>query len=344
MKPETYKAAIYREAGNIELVEKPYPDTCGDNDIIVKNLYATICGADYVAYKQDGDAQMIWKDYEFGHEMVSEIVEIGKNVKGLEVGDWVFPNLGYAYRDHHRMATVGGFSEYLYLPNIDLEDVQPSVIKLDKSLGFKNLCLFEPFVVGTRAAEDLNAKGKTAIVIGSGFIGMSVAIMLKYFGCTKVMMIDFSDFRLQNAREFGLLTCNPKNEDLKARAIEEFGSRRCYGGEKCGADIYVDAIGIQPCIDYFEQLGCYGATFSIVGVHHKPGQFNMPSITYNNQIIKGCGKIPLVDAFKILTEMLKTTEIDISKLISHEFSLDEIEEALITHGKFDIAQKVAIKY
>ena len=153
MRPKTYKAAIYRGRKNIEIVDMPYPESCGDKDIIVKNLMATFCGADYVAYMDDGDAQMIWKDKEFGHEMVSEIVEVGKDVQGLAVGDWVFPNLGYAYRDRSRMATVGGVSEYLSLPHIDVEEVQPSVIKLDKSLGRKNLCLYSLFVVGPRARE-----------------------------------------------------------------------------------------------------------------------------------------------------------------------------------------------
>lgn len=109
---------------------------------------------------------------------------------------------------------------------------------------------------------------------------MSTAIMLKHYGCKKIMMIDFSEFRLQNAREFGFLTCNPNQEDLQAKAFEEFGHRRVYGGEKCFEDI---------------------------------------------------------------TAMIKEGN-DISPLISQEFSLDDIEEALITHGNFEIAQKVAITY
>lgn len=344
MKPNVYKAAIYRGPGKIEIVQKTLPETCGDNDVIVKNLMATICGADYVAYKQDGDAQMIWKDYEFGHEMVSEVIEVGKNVTDVKTGDWIFPNLGWAYHDHHRMATVGGFSEYLYLPDFTLNDpVNPSAYLLDKSLGLKNLCLYEPFSVGTKAAASLNANGKTAIIIGAGIIGMSTAIMLKHYGCKKIMMIDFSEFRLQNAREFGFLTCNPNQEDLQEKAFEEFGHRRVYGGEKCCADIFVDAIGIQPCIDYFMQLAGYGATLCIVGVHHKPATFDAVSVCYNQQWIKGCGNLPLPKCFEDITAMIKEGN-DISPLISQEFSLDDIEKALITHGNFEIAQKVAITY
>lgn len=350
---KTYKAAIYKGVGKVEVVDKEYP-VCGDNDIIVKNLLSTICGADYVAYKEDGDARMIWPDHEFGHEMVSEVVEIGKNVKGVELGDWLLPNLGYAYHDRGRMATVGGFSEYLCLPDFTLEgncvipmvETQPSAIKLDKSLGLDNLCLMEPFSIGTRAAKSMVGRGKTAVIAGAGIIGLSTAIMLKYYGFEKIMMIDFSEFRLQNARDYGMLTCNPQKENLEEMLFETFGKRPAYGGMKCLAECWYDCIGIQPCIDYFTKYAPSSATLSIVGVHHKPAQIDAVSICYNQQWIKGCGAIPAIG----LDECIKDTcdcirsGVEIGKLITQKFPVEKIEEALITHGNFEIAQKVAISF
>jgi threonine dehydrogenase-like Zn-dependent dehydrogenase len=352
---KTYKAAIYRDVGKVEVIEKEYP-VCGDNDVIVKNLMATICGADYVAYKSDGEAQQIWKNYEFGHEMVSEVVEKGKNVTGVEIGDWIFPNMGYAYHDRKRMATVGGFSEYLLLPdykadgNFDIPaaEYQPSAIKLDKSLGLKNLCLLEPFAVGCKAANAVAGNGKkTAVVVGGGIIGLSTAIMLKYYGFEKIMIIDFSEFRLANAREFGMLTCNPKNENLEEVLFENFGKRPAYGGMKCLAECWFDCIGIQPCIDYFFKHAGFGAVLSIVGVHHKPAQIDAVSVCYNNQMIKGCGSsekpMNYKQAFDDICDCIRKGT-DISKTISHEYPLEKIEEALIMHGNFDQSQKIAISY
>ena len=345
---KTYKAAIYRGRGHIDIIEKTLPDAVGDNDVIVKNLYATICGADFVAYKDDGDAQQVWKDHEFGHEMVSEVVEVGKNVTDVKVGDWIFPNMGYAYHDRKRMATVGGFSEYLVLPDFRLSGSydgfdQPSAIMLDKSLGLKNLCLLEPFSVGCKAANGLRGRGTTAVIVGAGIIGMSTALMLKYFGFEKIMMLDFSDFRLQNARDYGLLTCNPKTEDLDAKLFETFGSRPAYGGMKCLAECWVDAIGIQACVDYFFKYGAPGATFSIVGVHHKPAVIDAVSVCYNQQWIKGCGTGNYKWAFDTICDMIRSG-VDIAPLISHEFPLEKIDEAMAAHGNFDISQKIAIKY
>lgn len=350
---KTYKAAIYRGVGKIDIVEKDYP-VCGDNDVIVKNLMATICGADYVAYKEDGDAQMIWPDHEFGHEMVSEVVEKGKNVTGVEIGDWIWPNLGYAFHDRKRMATCCGFSEYILLPDYKADgdyyipsvDVQPSAIKLDKSLGVENLCLLEPFAVGCKAAKGMVGRGKTAVIVGAGIIGMSTAIMLKYYGFKKVMMIDFSEFRLQNARDYGMLTCNPKKENLEEVLYENFGKRPAYGGMKCLAECWFDCIGIQASVDYFFKYAGSGATLSIVGVHHKPAQIDAVSVCYNQQWIKGCGTtepFSYLDAFNDISDCIRKGT-DISGLITQKFPLEKLGEALITHGNFEIAQKVAIVY
>lgn len=351
MHPETYRAAIYNGPGNVEIVEKSLPKKCGSDDVICKNLIATICGADFNAWRADGDAQQIWKGYEFGHEMVSEVVEKGENVKDVEIGDWIFPNLGYAYHDRGRMATVGGFSEYLYLPDFRLEgnfdipsvDHQPSAIKLDKSLGLDNLTLLEPFCIGTRAAQELQGRGTTAVVIGAGIIGLSTGIMLKHFGFEKVMMIDFSEFRLKNARDYGLLTCNPKSENLEEVLFETFGKRPAYGGMKCNAECWVDCIGIQACIDYFFKYAGFRTTLSIVGVHHKPAQIDAVSVCYNQQWIKGCGTLNTKRCFDEICAMIRNGT-DLSPLITSRWPLDKITDALEVHGNFDVSQKVAIMY
>lgn len=347
-----YRAAIFQGKGHIDIVEKELPDSCGSGQVIVKNRIATICGADYKGYANgDGDAHMLWSGYEFGHEMVSEVVAVGKNVKGVEIGDWLFPNLGYAYHDHHRMATVGGFSEYLVMPDFTLEGSceigssnQPSAFKLDKSLGLENLCLIEPFSVGCKAAASLEPKGKTAVVIGAGIIGLSTAIMLKHYGASKVMSIDFSDFRLENAGKFGILTCNPKTEDVAERLYGEFGEAYAYGGRKCRADLFVDCIGIQACIDYFTEFGGFGATLAIVGNHdQKDPTIHANSICFNQQHIRGCGFQGMDKCVEDICDLVRKGT-DLSSLITHRFPLEKIDEAMSIQGNTGVSHKVAIVY
>lgn len=249
------------------------------------------------------------------------------------------------------MATVGGFSEYLVLPKFTMEGScalgsrqQPSAFKLDKSLGLDNLCLLEPFSVGCKAAASLNAKDKTAIVIGGGIIGLSTAIMLKYYGAKKALIIDFSEFRLENARKYGILTCNPQKEDLSEKLYEEFGVTYAYGGKKCGANIFVDCIGIQASIDYFAQYAGFGATLCIVGTHDvKDPTIPANSVCFNQQHIVGCGSQALDKCFDDICDMVRKGT-DLSSLITHRFPLEQIREGMDVLKDTNVAQKVAIVY
>ena len=341
MKPDTYKAAIFRTEGAVDVVALPYPP-CGDDDVIVRNLITGVCGSDVSAYRSGGDDHMIWKDHEFGHEAVSEVIEIGRNVKGLELGDHVFPNQGKALRDMKRMATVVGFSEFIRIPQCE---VGYSVLKIDNDIPLKSAVLFEPFVIGTRGARSLNpGPGKTAIVFGAGIIGISAAIMLKWYGCEKVMVVDLSDFRLENARTFDLVTCNPAAEDLKAKALAEFGVQTSFFGERCGADLYLDAIGLKPAIDNFSMLAGREASLAIVGVHHEPVALDLMKVCYSNWHIGGCGGIPIEDAAVDILAMMRSGRYDLSSLVTHEYRVDDIEAALVMGANAKEAQKVCITF
>jgi 2-desacetyl-2-hydroxyethyl bacteriochlorophyllide A dehydrogenase len=341
MTARTYKAAIFRDAGKVDVVDLPYP-ICGDDDAIVRNLMTGVCGSDVAAYRHGGDSHMIWKDHEFGHESIAEVVQLGKNVKGLKLGDHVFPNQGKALRDMRRMATVGGFSEYIHIPQCE---VGYSVLPVDNDIPVKTAVLVEPFVIGTRGARNLNpGPDHTAIVFGAGIIGLSAAIMLKWYGCSKVMVVDLSEFRLENARGFGLVTCNPEKEDLRSRAFAEFGTQRTFLGERCSATLYLDAIGLKPAIDNFAMLAGREARLSIVGVHHEPVALNLMQVCYSNWQIMGCGNIGIEDALVDILAMMKSGQFDLTSLVTHEYEVDSIAEALAMGADASVAQKVCVSF
>lgn len=341
MTRESYKAAIFRDIGKVEVVDLPYP-VCGDDDVIVRNLLTGVCGSDVAAYRYGGDANMIWRDHEFGHESISEVVEIGKNVKDLEIGDRVFPNQGKALRDMKRMATVGGFSEFIRIPQCE---VGYSVLKIDSEIPLKTAVLFEPFVIGARGAKNLEpGLDQTAIVFGAGIIGISAAVMLQWYGCPKVMVVDISEFRLEKARKLGLVTCNPATEDLKAKALAEFGAQQSFFGERCAADLYLDAIGAKPAIDGFKALAGREAKLAIVGVHHDPAELDLVQVCYSNWRIMGCGALPIEEAMVDILEMMKSGRYDLASLVTHEFKVEQIAEALVMGANAAEAQKVCITF
>jgi len=338
---KTYKAAIYRGVGKVDVVDKPWPE-CGDDDVIVRNLMAGLCGSDIHAWRHGGKDHMIWDDFEFGHEVVSEIVEIGSNVRGLSLGDRVFPNQGKALRDMSRMGTVGAFSEVIRIPQCE---AGYSVLRIDNDLPLRSAVLFEPFVIGLRGAKSLDpGPGKSAIVFGAGIIGLAAAVMLDWLGCDKVMVVEISEFRLENARKLGLLTCNPDQEDLLARAMAEFGSSRTFMGERCAADLYVDAIGHPVAIDNFARLAGRDAALSVVGVHHAPVEIDLMHVCYGNWKIGGCGNLAIEDAVPEIMAMMKSGRYDLSSLVTHEYPVDRIAEALEMGSRTGEAQKVCIAF
>ena len=82
--------------------------------------------------------------------MVSEVVEVGRNVKSIHVGDRVYPYPLIAKGNPKRAGTVGGFSEYVLIPNAELGK---QVYAIPDEVTSKTACLIEPFTVGCRAAR-----------------------------------------------------------------------------------------------------------------------------------------------------------------------------------------------
>lgn len=334
------KGFIYNGAGNIELKELPL-DPCGDNDIIIKNLYSGICGSDVTAYRSSGDFMRLYPGSEFGHEMVGRVVEVGKNVEGLQVGDRVFPYPLYAKDDTKRSGSVGGFSEYVHIPNCKLDH---SVYKLDDAISSKVGAMLEPFSVGGQAAILSQPKaGQNAIVYGAGVIGMAAAITLKYLGCDKVMLVNRSTYRLDIAAELGFETCSPVQEDLREKALQVFGEAPSIQGPTFNADIFVDATGADDAFAAFTKYGKLNAVFTIVGMHHKDMTFNPAMLLYASQRIQGSGGYT-DQSVRLSMEIMRSGRFELDRLITQEYPHEKLEDAIKKAGTSSESMKVLIRY
>ena len=334
------KAAIYQGIKNIEIKDLPMPD-CDDDGIVVKNLYAAICGSDVTAWNYGGRDNMIFEGFEFGHEMVSEVVKVGKNVQGVKVGDRVFPTF-LAKGDITRAATIGGFSEYIEIPKCV---VGQSVYIVSDKIEDNVACLIEPFTIGARAVLHIGniEKGKNAVVFGAGAIGLTAAMTLKYLGAN-VCVVDLSEARLNIAKDLGMDVCNLSNENYLEKVGQLYGTiPGMMGGSSLNVDYYVDAAGNQAVIDSFFAGAKTCATLAVVAVHHKPVTLNMIPITYNGLRIVGTAGLP-VDAENLVLEILESHQFPVEKLITHVYSHDQIIDAFETASNPKEALKVVIKY
>jgi len=158
------------------------------------------------------------------------------------------------------------------------------------------------------------------------------------------MVVDISDFRLENAKKFGLITCNPQTEDLKAKAIAEFGSSMCYSGEVCGAQLYVDATPTDDFLDYFSLLAGRNSIIAVAGTHRQPLSVDFLKVSYNNWYITGSGNGTYDELAVEVLEMMKSGKLDLSSLVTHQFKHEDIVDAIKQAGKPEEAQKVVVVY
>lgn len=335
------RAAIYNGKRDILLTELPTPKA-GDNDIVIKNIYSSICGTDVAVYTHGPNTgHKITVGSEFGHETVSEVVEVGKNVSGINVGDIVYPYPLLAKGDTSRAGTIGGFSEYILVPNAEFNK---QVYKVSDKITPKTACLIEPFTVGCRAARrSMPHAGENAIVFGAGTIGIAAAIALKYFGCGKVMICDISDFRLDIAKKLGFETCNSKKENLKDAAENIFGTAYSLSGTTADVDIYIDAAGAPELIETYQSMGKIRARLVVVAVLAGKRPIDVLNMTYAQHAIIGSGGYMPEDVRDVM-RIMESGRWDIESIITHDFPWERLTDAIETAADVQHSLNVVVHY
>lgn len=335
------KSALYQGKQHIELTELETPHA-GPDDIVLKNLYASICGTDVAVYRHGpGTGHRITLGDEFGHEVASRVVEVGSNVKDIHVGDRVYPYPLLARGDPRRAGTLGGFSEYIKVPHAQLSR---EVYALPDGISDKAASLIEPFTVGCRSARRAQPRpGEKAIVFGAGTIGIAAAIALKFFGCEQVMLCDQSDFRLEKARQLGFAVCNSRLSDLKAQAEACFGTAHSLSGPTADVDIYIDAAGAPSILELWQQMGKIGCRMVVVAVLAGMRPLDILHMTYAQHALIGSGGYMPEDVRDVLA-IMSSGRWDIESIITHEFPWERLPEAIETASDVEKALNVVIRY
>ena len=334
------KSAIYYGKENIKIEEKTLPSV-GENDVLIKNIYSSICGTDIAVFKHGpGTGHKIEAGGEFGHETVSRVVKVGENITEFSVGDIVYPYPRFAKGDTKKAGTIGGFSEYILIPNAKINH---SLYPVPAEITAKTACLIEPFTVGCRAARrSLVKSGENAVVFGCGTIGIAAAISLKYFGCNKVMICDLSNFRLNIAKELGFEVCNIQKDSFEEKASAVFGKSVGLGEKECpNADIFIDAAGAESVLDTFIECGKIGSKIVLVAVNNAIRQLDLLHLTYAQKAIIGSGGYMPEDVRDVM-EIMKSGKWNIEKIITDEFPIERLGEAIVKAGDYEKSFNVVI--
>lgn len=337
------KAGIYLGKENIEIKETDIPQV-GDNDVLIKNIYSGICGTDVAVFKHgENTGHKITVGGEFGHETISTVVKVGKNVTDFKIGDRVYPYPLYAKGDTRRAGTIGGFSEYILIPNAKRNY---SLYYVDERISDKLASLIEPFTVGCRAARRAVNSGinsHSAAVFGCGTIGIATAVALKYFGTKRVMMCDTSDFRLNIAKDLGFEVCNVSSGNFDLHAKEYFGTAPSLTVKTANIDCWIDTAGAENIFDDFMQYGKIESRFVAVAVNKALRKLDLLHITYSQKSIVGSGGYMPEDV-RDVQKIMTSGKWNLESMITHEFSIDNLKKALQTASNVEKADSVIIKF
>ena len=343
------KAGIYLGKEKVEIRELPLPEV-GDNDVLVQNLYSSICGTDVAVYNHGpGTGHKVTVGGEFGHETVSVVVKTGKNVTDFKAGERVYPYPLYAKNDTGRAGTLGGFSEYILIPEAKKNH---SLFDVDECISDRLASLIEPFTVGCRAARrgmipDGNhsyVKGQNAVVFGCGTIGIAAAVAFRYFGMNKIMICDYSQYRLKIAEKLGFEVCNPGKENFLEKAVDYFGSAPSLNGKTADIDCWLDGAGAgaDSILDDFMKLGKIESRYVIVAVKNKSRNIDLLHLTYAQQSIIGSGGYMEEDVEDV-QKIMASHRWNLESIITHEFTLNELDEAIRTASDVQNSGNVVIR-
>lgn len=189
---------------NIPMVEY------GVNDILIKIQKTAICGTDIHIYLWDEWAQAtIPVPMTIGHEFCGEIVELGNEVKGFEIGQRVsgeghitcgFCRNCRAGKRHLCRNTQGVgvnrpgcFAEYLVMP-------ASNVIPIPESITSEEAAILDPFGNATHTALSFNLVGEDVLITGAGPIGIMAVKIARHAGARHIVITDINDYRLDLAR------------------------------------------------------------------------------------------------------------------------------------------------
>lgn len=335
------KAAIYHGQKSVTIEERPMP-VCGPKAVLLKTVYASVCGTDAAVWKHGpGTGHRITVGGEFGHEAVCRVAEVGAEITDFQVGQRVYPYPLLVTGDTSRAGTMGAFSEYILAPDAKWG---VGLYPVPDAIDDKTAALIEPFTVGTRAARRSQPKqGENAVVFGAGTIGIAAAIALKRFGCKRVMICDVSPLRLEKAQGLGFLVCNSALEDVKQTAMERFGTAPGLGGPTADVDIYLDAAGAAGLLDLFQDMGKIGSRMVVVAVAAGKRPVDILHMTYAQKALIGSGGYFPEDVADVMA-IMASGAYDIASIITHEFSQEELPQALELAGHPEAALNVVIRF
>lgn len=320
------KALVLEDYSKLTYKDVPTP-TLNDNEVLIKVKAVGICGSD--VHGMDGSSGRREPPVIMGHEASGVIEETGSAVRGWEKGDKVtFDSTVYKLDDWYSRRGYYNLSDGRMVLGVSCEDYRldgalaeyvkvPYHIlhKIPEGVSFTEAAMVEPLAVGAHAVELTPvALNDTAVVVGTGMIGLSIIQIAKERGFGQIVAIDLSDKKLETAKQVGATHAFNPGKSKPDQEILKLTHNR-------GADVAFEAVGISDTLQQALNTVRRGATVTLVGNVTPVTNFPMQYVVTRQIRVQGscaiCGEYPAV------LDMLSRKQINIDPLVSVEAPLSE---------------------
>lgn len=342
------KAMVF-ESPNIINVKDVNSPKLQDGELLLEVKACLICGTDIRIYRGRKTKDVRIPSI-LGHEFSGVVVETGGKVDGFKVGDAVsvapvIPCLTchsckHAYENLCLNRTAfgyeydGAFAEYVRIPKVAVD--AGNVFNVSGEVPFEYIALAEPIACCINGQRNSPIKlGDVVVIIGAGPIGLIHMLLAKASGARTVIVSEPNELRRNLAKELGAdIVVDPRVEKINEIVIDHT--------KGIGADAVIMAIGIpslvNQTIDLVRKRGTINL-FAGFSIGDMP-PIDVNKIHYKEIKIVGTSASTRKD-HELSLNLIQNKMIDVSKLISHRYSLNNSVEAF-SKAESGECMKVAI--
>ena len=329
---KTAKAAILVELNKPLLIDHiDLPSSLSYGQVRVKVCYSGICGAQ-INEIEGAKGPDKFLPHLLGHEGSGIVEEVGPGVKRLSKGDHVVlhwrPSDGIQsetpqYKWKGKTVNAGWVTTF----NDRAIVSENRLTVIPKDFDLKLAPLFGCAITTAMGVINNDAQlkiGQNIVVIGVGGVGLNIVQAASMISASDIIAVDIYDSKLEMAKKFGAThIINTKKADLSEPVKKIVGAK--------GADVVVDTTGIARVIEQAYELTHPDGKTILVGVPRKGDNISIYSLPLHfKKILKGShggSSQPHLEIPRYI-KLYKQGKLKLDDLYTHEFSLDEVNNAI----------------
>ena len=310
----------------MEDVEIPRPS---DRDVLIRVRKTSVCGTDLHILKwNQWAAETIKVPMVIGHEFMGEIVRLGADARGLEVGQRVSGE-GHITCGHCRncragrrhfchnhlglgVTRPGAFAEYVVLPG---ENVFPVPDHISDDVA----SVLDPLGNAAHTALEFDMVGEDVLITGAGPIGIMATAIARHIGARKIAVTDVNPYRLKLAAGMGADRVIDARTETPRGVMPELGMTE-------GFDVGLEMSGHEEAFNQMLAAMNHGGKIAVLGIPPGEVTLDLNAVIFKGLTLRGIYGRRIFETWYKVAAMLQSG-LDVASVVTHRFPVDEFKKA-----------------